>query len=82
MATVLASVDARHSGVASAVSNAMSRLGQMIAVAALPLAAGLSGTAFQDPARMAAGFPVAMTIATGVSFAAALSHPPPTANKS
>jgi MFS family permease len=71
-ATVLASVDARHSGIASAVNNALSRLGQMIAVAALPLAAGLSGNAFEDPAKLAAGFPVAMTIAAGASFAAAL----------
>ena len=71
-ATVLASVDARHSGIASAVNNALSRLGQMIAVAALPLAAGLSGAAFEDPAKMAAGFPVAMTVAAGTSFAAAL----------
>ena len=71
-ATVLASVDSRHSGIASAVNNALSRLGQMIAVAALPLAAGLSGSAFDDPARMAAGFPVAMRVAAGASFAAAL----------
>jgi MFS family permease len=71
-ATVLASVDARHSGIASAVNNALSRLGQMIAVAALPLAAGLSGTDFNDPAKLAAAFPVAMTIAAGTSFAAAL----------
>jgi EmrB/QacA subfamily drug resistance transporter len=71
-ATVLASVDAQHSGIASAVNNALSRLGQMIAVAALPLAAGLSGSAFEDPASMAAGFPVAMTIAAAASFAAAL----------
>jgi MFS family permease len=71
-ATVLASVDAQHSGIASAVNNALSRLGQMIAVAALPLVAGLSGSAFEDPARMAAGFPVAMTVAAGASFAAAL----------
>jgi EmrB/QacA subfamily drug resistance transporter len=71
-ATVLASVDARHSGIASAVNNALSRLGQMIAVAALPLAAGLSGTDFEDPVKLAAGFPVAMTVAAGASFAAAL----------
>ena len=71
-ATVLASVDARHSGIASAVNNALSRLGQMIAVAALPLAAGLSGADFEDPAKLAAGFPVAMTISAGASFAAAL----------
>jgi hypothetical protein len=69
---VLASVDARHAGIASAVNNALSRLGQMIAVAVLPLAAGLSGTDFQDPVKLAAGFPVAMTIAAGASFAAAL----------
>jgi EmrB/QacA subfamily drug resistance transporter len=71
-ATVLASVDSQHSGIASAVNNALSRLGQMIAVAALPLAAGLSGSAFEDPARMAAGFPVAMYVAAGAAFAAAL----------
>ena len=71
-ATVLASVDARHSGIASAVNNAVSRLGQMIAVAVLPLAAGLSGADFTDPAKMAAGFPVAMTIAAVTSFAAAV----------
>jgi hypothetical protein len=71
-ATVLASVDSQHSGIASAINNALSRLGQMIAVAALPLAAGLSGSAFDDPAKMAAGFPVAMTVAAGASFAAAL----------
>jgi hypothetical protein len=69
---VLASVDTRHSGIASAVNNAISRLGQLIAVAVLPLAAGLTGAAFADPAKMAAGFPVAMTIAAGTSFAAAL----------
>jgi EmrB/QacA subfamily drug resistance transporter len=71
-ATVLASVDTRHSGIASAVNNALSRLGQMIAVAALPLAAGLSGTGFQNPVKLAAGFPVAMTISAGASFTAAL----------
>ena len=70
--TVLASVDARHSGIASAVNNALSRLGQMIAVAALPLAAGLSGAAFENPVKLAAGFPVAMTIAAAASLAAAL----------
>jgi hypothetical protein len=69
---VLASVGSRHAGIASAVNNAFSRLGQMIAVAALPLAAGLSGAAFENPASMAAGFPVAMTIAAGTSLAAAL----------
>jgi EmrB/QacA subfamily drug resistance transporter len=71
-ATVLASVDREHAGIASAVNNALSRLGQMIAVAVLPLAAGLSGAAFTNPAAMAAGFPIAMTVAAAASFAAAL----------
>ncbi len=71
-ATVLASVNREHAGIASAVNNALSRLGQMIAVAVLPLIAGLSGAAFTDPAVMAAGFPIAMTVAAATSFAAAL----------
>jgi EmrB/QacA subfamily drug resistance transporter len=71
-ATVLASVDREHAGIASAVNNALSRLGQMIAVAVLPLAAGLSGAAFTNPALMAAGFPIAMTVAAATSFAAAV----------
>jgi dihydroorotate dehydrogenase len=44
----------------------------MIAVAALPLAAGLSGAAFENPVKLAAGFPVAMTIAAAASLAAAV----------
>ncbi len=71
-ATVLASVDAARAGIASAVNNAVSRLGQLIAVAVLPLVAGLSGADFADSAKMSAGFPVAMNIAARVSFAAAL----------
>ena len=69
---MLASVDREHAGIASAVNNALSRLGQMIAVAVLPLTAGLAGAAFTNPAVMAAGFPIAMTVAAATSFAAAL----------
>ena len=72
-ATVLASVDSRHSGIASAVNNALSRLGQMIAVAALPSSRGAFRLRLRGhPARMPAGFPVAMTVAAVASFAAAL----------
>src|SRR5260370_1350499 len=52
-ATVLASVGSPHSGIASSLNNAFSRLRQLVAVSALPLAAGLSGTAFENPARIA-----------------------------
>ena len=39
-ATVLASADAQHSGVASGVNNAVARVGGLLAVAAVPLVAG------------------------------------------
>lgn len=71
-ATVLASVDARHAGIASGVNNSLSRLGQLLGVAALPLVAGLSGADFRSAAAMADGFPIAMTVAAAGSFAAAL----------
>jgi hypothetical protein len=71
-ATVLASVDPRHAGIASGVNNVLSRLGLLLAVAVLPLAAGLSGADFQNAAAMAAGFPIAMRIPAGASFAAAV----------
>jgi hypothetical protein len=71
-ATVLASVDARHAGIASGVNNSLSRLGQLLGVAALPLAAGLSGADFQNAAAMANGFPIAMNVAGVGSLAAAL----------
>ena len=71
-ATVLASVDPQHAGIASGVNNVLSRLGQLLAVAVLPVVAGLSGADFQNAAAMADGFPIAMRVAAGASFAAAV----------
>ena len=56
-ATVLASVDAQHSGVASAVNNALSRLGQLLAVAALPLAAGTFRLRLRGPGQHGSRLP-------------------------
>jgi EmrB/QacA subfamily drug resistance transporter len=61
-ATVLAAADARHSGVASGVNNAVARVGGLLAVAVLPLAVGLTGDSFYDPAKMTDGFHMAMMI--------------------
>jgi EmrB/QacA subfamily drug resistance transporter len=61
-ATVLAEVPQRHSGIASAVNNSLSRGAGLLAVAVLPLAAGLTGADYQDADAFAAGFRIAMLI--------------------
>ena len=71
-ATVLAAADARHSGIASGVNNAVARVGGLLAVAALPVIAGLTGDAFYDPAAMTDGFRTAMMACAGLSAAGGL----------
>jgi EmrB/QacA subfamily drug resistance transporter len=66
-ATVLAAADARHSGIASGINNAVSRVGGLLAVAVLPLVAGLTGNAFYDPEAMTDGFHVAVVVCAALS---------------
>ena len=65
-ATVLASAEDRHAGVASGVNNAIARTGGLLAVAILPAAAGLSGESYADPAAMTSGWQMAMWLCAGL----------------
>ena len=61
--TVLAAAPAEHAGIASAVNNDVARTAGLLAVAVLPVVAGISGADALEPVRFAAGFRTAMTIA-------------------
>jgi EmrB/QacA subfamily drug resistance transporter len=69
-ATVLASADVRHAGVASGVNNAVARAAGLVAVAALPAAVGLGAASYHQPAQFNHGFTLA-TIGCAVVLAAA-----------
>jgi hypothetical protein len=67
--TVLAAVPASHAGMASAVNNDVARAASLIAVAVLPAAAGLTGTAYLHPAQFSPGFGRASLISAGLCLA-------------
>lgn len=72
-ATTLAAADERHSGVASGVNNAISRVAQLLATAALPVVAGLTSDAGEIPAEeFSAGFTRAMFVTAGLTLIGAV----------
>ncbi|AKU93035.1 MFS transporter [Vulgatibacter incomptus] len=67
---VLASADPRRAGAASGINNAVARAASLLAVAALPLATGLSGTNYG--AALSRSFPRAMILCAVLLVVAAL----------
>jgi EmrB/QacA subfamily drug resistance transporter len=71
-ATVLAAAPAEHAGMASAVNNTVARAAGLLAVAILPVAAGISGAGALDPTRFDDGFRIAVLLAAALCAAGAL----------
>ena len=80
--TALSAVPADHSGIASAVNNDVARVAGLIAVAVLPVAAGITGDSYLHPAELTHGFRNAVIIAAiacaagGVLAFATIRNPP------
>jgi EmrB/QacA subfamily drug resistance transporter len=68
-ATVLAAAPDALAGIASGVNNSVARAAQLLAVAALPVAVGLSGNDYAEPATFTDGYRIAM-LACAVLFVA------------
>ncbi len=63
--TVLAAAPEAHAGIASAVNNDVARSAGLIAVAVLPVVAGITGDSYLHPDQFAHGFRIATTVAAG-----------------
>jgi len=71
-ATVLGAAPDAMAGIASGVNNAVARAAQLLAVAALPVAVGLSGDDYADPTAFTSGFRMAMVICAALFAAGGL----------
>jgi EmrB/QacA subfamily drug resistance transporter len=71
-ATVLGAAPNALAGIASGVNNAVARAAQLLAVAALPVAVGLSGDDYADPEAFTAGYRTAMVVCAALFLAGAL----------
>jgi EmrB/QacA subfamily drug resistance transporter len=71
-ATVLGSVSRGHAGIASGVNNAVARAAGLLAVAVIPVAAGIGGTDYRSPEALAPGFRAAMMICAALLLVGAV----------
>jgi EmrB/QacA subfamily drug resistance transporter len=71
-ATALGSLDDRFAGIASGVNNAVARAAGLLAVAVLPLAAGLGTASLTDPAALRPLYGRAMLICAGLLLVGAV----------
>lgn len=65
-ATVLAAAPDDRAGIASGINNAVARAGSLLAVAALPVAVGLSGEDYRDPTAFQSSYTSAMLACAGL----------------
>ncbi len=65
--TALSAVEDRYAGVASGVNTTVARAAQLAAVAALPLAAGITSATYLVPAELSDGFRTAMVITSALA---------------
>ena len=70
--TALSAAPADRAGVASGVNNALARTGTLLAVAALPVVAGLTGDAYAVPSTFAHGYRTCASLCSALLFAAGL----------
>lgn len=71
-ATVLAAADDHQAGAASGINNAIARSAGLLAVAVIPVLAGLGGADYTDAAAYGSGFRRAMVIGAGLLIGASL----------